>query len=70
MYDFGRKETGEMTYESFKRNSQKEYLGFCEQKGYVYSITLDAGKYAVVALRNGQVTVLITYTVQTSPIFR
>ncbi|WP_339321793.1 hypothetical protein [Paenibacillus sp. FSL W8-0194] len=59
-----------MTYESFKRNSQKEYLGFCEQKGYIYSVTLDAGKYAVVALRNGQVTVLITYTVQTSPIFR
>lgn len=59
-----------MTYESFKRNSQKEYLGFCEQKGFIYSATLDAGKYAVVALRNGQVTVLISYTVQTSPIFR
>ncbi|MFD1127632.1 hypothetical protein ACFQ3J_05495 [Paenibacillus provencensis] len=59
-----------MTYESFRRNSQKEYLGFCEQKGYIYSVTLDAGKCAVVALRNGQVTVLITYTVQTSPVFR
>lgn len=59
-----------MTYESFRSNSQKEYLGFCKQKGYIYSVTLDAGKYAVVALRNGQVTVLITYTVQTSPIFR
>ncbi|WP_101807466.1 hypothetical protein [Paenibacillus pasadenensis] len=59
-----------MTYESFKRNSQKEYLGFCERKGYIYSVPLDAGKFAVVALRNGQVTVLITYAAQTSPIFK
>lgn len=57
-----------MTYESFKLNSQKEYLGFCEQKGYIYSVKLDAGKYAVVALKNSEITVLICYTVQASSI--
>lgn len=57
-----------LTYESFKHNSQKEYLGFCEQKGYVYSVKLDVGKHAVVSLRNAEVTVLITYTVHTSSI--
>ncbi|OBZ17102.1 hypothetical protein [Bacillus sp. FJAT-26390] len=59
-----------MTYESFRRNSQKEYLGFCEQKGYIYSVMLDAGRYAVVALRNAEITILITYSVHASPIFR
>lgn len=51
-----------MTYESFRRNSSKEFLGWCDQKGYIYSVGLDAGKYAVVALRDARITVLITYT--------
>ncbi|UQZ84559.1 hypothetical protein SK3146_03814 [Paenibacillus konkukensis] len=53
-----------MNYQSFKCNSQKQYLGFCEQKGYIYSVPIDAGKYAVVALLNSKITVLISFTVQ------
>ncbi len=55
-----------MTYESFRCNSSKEYLGYCEQKGFVYSIRIDAGKYAVVSLRNARITVLISYAVPSS----
>jgi len=51
-------------YQTFKRNSQKEYLGFCEQKGFVYSVQIDSDKFAVVALKNGQVEILITYRVK------
>lgn len=53
-----------MDYQTFKRNSQKEYLGFCEQKGFVYSVQIDSDKFAVVALKNGQVEILITYRVK------
>jgi len=53
-----------MNFQAFKRNSQKEYLGFCEQKGFVYSVQIDGDKFAVVALKNGQIDVLITYTVK------
>jgi len=53
-----------MNYQAFKRNSQKEYLGFCEQKGFVYSVQIDGDKFAVVALKNGKVEVLITYRVK------
>lgn len=42
-----------MDYQAFKRNSQKEYLGYCELKGFVYSMQIDSDKYAVVALKNG-----------------
>lgn len=52
-----------MNYEAFKKNSQKEYLGFCKQKGYIYSLKTDSNKYSVVALHNAKITVLITYTV-------
>lgn len=54
-----------MNYQLFKSNCSKEFLGFCEQKGFVYSVQIGNGKYAVVALLNGQVTVLIQFTVQT-----
>lgn len=53
-----------MDYQAFKRNSQKEYLGFCEQKGFVYSVQIDKDKFAVVALKNGKIEVLITYRVK------
>jgi len=53
-----------MDYQAFKRNSQKEYLGFCELKGFIYSVRIDSDKYAVVALKNSQIDVLITYTVK------
>lgn len=56
-----------MNYEAFKKNSSKEFLGYCDYlKAYIYSIQLDIGKYAVVALRDAKITVLITYTVQSS----
>jgi len=55
-----------LNYESFRKNSQKEYLGYCEQKGYIYSVQIDVNQYSVVALQNGRITVLITYTVQSS----
>lgn len=50
-----------MNYQSFKKNSDKEFLGFCEEKGFVYSVKVDNGTYAIVALQNGNVEVLITY---------
>lgn len=53
-----------MRYQAIKCNSSKEFLGFCEQKGFIYSVQLDEGKYAIVALFNGQVTTLIQFTVQ------
>jgi hypothetical protein len=53
-----------MNYQAFKRNSEKEYLGFCKLKGFIYSVPIDNGKYAVVALKNGNVDVLITYSVK------
>ncbi|MEI2282447.1 hypothetical protein [Paenibacillus polysaccharolyticus] len=51
-----------MNYQTFKSISSKEYLGFCEQKGFIYSVQLDEERYAVVALHNGQVTMLIQFT--------
>ena len=53
-----------MNYQSFKKNSDKEYLGFCEEKGFVYSVKVNSGTYAVVAMQNGNVEVLITYHVK------
>ncbi|WP_059050399.1 hypothetical protein [Paenibacillus senegalimassiliensis] len=55
-----------MSYRAFKNNSSKEYLGFCEQKGFIYSVQLNEGRHAVVALHNGQVTMLIQFTAQPS----
>ncbi|QNK57444.1 hypothetical protein [Paenibacillus sp. PAMC21692] len=53
-----------MQYQSFKCNSQKEYLGFCEQKGFIYSVQTDVNQFAVVALFNGRITTLISYATQ------
>ncbi|WP_310551795.1 hypothetical protein [Paenibacillus glufosinatiresistens] len=53
-----------MNYMAFKDNDSKEYLGFCEQKGFIYSVQLAKGRYAVVALQNGRATVLIQFTAQ------
>jgi len=55
-----------MSYQAFKNNSSKEFLGFCEQEGFIYSVQLDEGRFAVVALNNGQVTMLIQFTIQPS----
>lgn len=39
-----------------------EYLGFCEQKGYIYTVQTSIGTHNVIAIKNNVVTVLITYT--------
>lgn len=50
--------------EQLKCNSSKEYLGYCPQKGYIYSVQVDVMKYAIIALStNGDVTTLITHSV-------
>lgn len=59
-----------MNYQAFKCNSQKEYLGFCNQKGFIYSMQVDAGRYVVVALQNGNITSLIMHSVQSSAVAR
>lgn len=55
-----------MNYEAFKKNSQKEYLGFCKQKGFIYSVKVDKEKYSIIALQDAKITVLITYSVKAS----
>lgn len=55
-----------MNYQAFKSNSSKEYLGFCERKGFIYSMKLECGRHAVVALQDGRVTTLIMYSVKSS----
>lgn len=54
-----------MNYEALRKNSTKQYLGYCDQKGFIYSVQVDIGKYAVVALRGGEVTTLLTHRVMT-----
>ncbi|MBE0340171.1 hypothetical protein E4V51_01910 [Paenibacillus sp. 28ISP30-2] len=59
-----------MTYQAFKNNNSKEYLGFCEQKGFIYSLQLDVGRYCVIALQNGCITTLITYSIRSYTVCR
>lgn len=40
-----------------------EYLGFCEQKGYVYTYN-KADKHTIIAIKNNEVSTLISYTVR------
>lgn len=46
-----------------------EYLGFCERKGYIYSVPVHKDfdrheKYAVVAIKDSEVEVLIYHYVE------
>jgi len=51
-----------MTYTYVMENKQyMEYLGFCEQKGFVYSEYMGGGQYRVLALKDGRVSVLIHF---------
>ncbi|CAH1215668.1 hypothetical protein PAECIP111893_04000 [Paenibacillus plantiphilus] len=34
-----------MSYKAFKSNSSKKFLGFCEQKGFIYSVQLAVYKF-------------------------
>lgn len=53
-----------MTYDKLKTIENKVYLGFCEEKGYVYSAEIRHNEYKIVAVRNNEVTVLIEYTLK------
>ena len=37
------------------------YLGFCEQKGYIYSVQTSIDRHTVVAVKNNIATTLIAY---------
>lgn len=50
-----------MSYKRLKEAKNKEYLGYCKEKGYVYSIQLEEHTYAVVSVIDGKVTTLIQY---------
>lgn len=51
-----------MTYAYVMTNKQfMEYLGFCEQKGFLYSEYLGNGRYRILALNNGGVSELIYF---------
>ncbi|CAH0121358.1 hypothetical protein PAE9249_03885 [Paenibacillus sp. CECT 9249] len=53
-----------MNYEAFRKNNSKKFLGFCDElQSFIYSVQVDENEYSVVALRNAEVTVLITYKV-------
>jgi len=54
-----------MTFETIKK--QGEYLGFCEMKGYIYSVFRGHDKkgcklYSVVAVKDNQTMILITFS--------
>lgn len=53
-----------MTYQALKANSHKEYLGYCDTKGYIYSVCVDVNTYVIVALQANEVTTLLTYKVK------
>lgn len=53
-----------MTFEFLKRSEEKEYLGYCERKGFVYSVCKGEGRYEIVALNDGDVETLIAYVVR------
>lgn len=58
-----------MTYKQVKEHG--EYLGFCPQKGYLYSVYMGDGKYlgkayqeyVIVYIANGDVSFLIDHKV-------
>lgn len=47
----------------FADAESREYLGFCEQMGYMYSVR-KGEKYTIVAVKRNEVKPLITYKVQ------
>lgn len=53
-----------MNYEAFRKNDNKEFLGFCDElQSFIYSVMVDENLYSVIALKNAEITVLITYKV-------
>lgn len=52
-----------MTLNQFKRKKH-QYLGFDEQKGYIYSVEVKQNEYQIIAVKRNEVEVLITYRVK------
>jgi len=52
-----------INYRAVLKNKETlEYLGFCEQKGFVYSEYLGDGQYRIVCLHNGKANELIRFS--------
>lgn len=51
-----------MSYNKFKETNNKQYLGYCDEKGYVYSVQVEECLYRIVSIKNNELTVLIEYT--------
>ncbi len=39
-----------------------EYLGFCEEKGYIYSVQTSLGTHRIIAVKNQGVDTLLIYS--------
>jgi hypothetical protein len=51
-----------MSFEKFKKHSEKEYLGYCDTiQSWLYSLYLGDGNYAIVAIKDSECTILITF---------
>lgn len=48
---------------TFHAKKDREYLGLCDIKGYLYSVQVSPGVYEVVAVKGNQVTSLIQHTI-------
>jgi len=53
-----------MNYQHIKNKVDKEYLGYCPEKGWVYSVPVGPDEYNIIAVREGTVEVLITFKVR------
>jgi predicted transcriptional regulator of viral defense system len=52
-----------MNYQYVIKNKQfMEYLGFCNLKGFLYSEYMGRGEYRIIALNNGEASILIRFT--------
>jgi hypothetical protein len=46
------------------KEHEHEYLGHCEQKGFIYSVKKGINTFIIVAVQGSVVTPLITHTVK------
>ena len=50
-----------LSVDYLKKSKFKEYLGYCKEKGYMYSEYLGGGSYRIVSIKNGSVAELIRF---------
>lgn len=43
--------------------TDKEYLGYCIQKGHIYSVLLYTTMRAIIAIKDNNESILITYNI-------